>query len=351
MSDTELPETVKDFHTRLKSLGHVECSRFVSGWGFAIGGAQFAIAVNDSLYLHVDDHLRSELQQTGSQPFSYTNRGREIIVERYYSIPAIALENNDSFEDWSSKALSSAQSQALSTSEIKQKKPVLVVCTSHSSLGNTGNTTGVWLAELATAYHVFKKAGIPVKIASPAGGTPPTDPGSNSPEYRTPAVVRFEESKDAMKAFEATIPLSDIEDCTNYCGIMLIGGHGTMWDFPDNPALENILTQLVNDNKPIGAVCHGVAGLLNTNLVTEQSIVAGKKLTSFSNEEEELVGLTNVVPFLLESRLIENGAEHVSSAPLEPYTVIDGNLITGQNPWSTYEVAKELVSLLLKSKS
>ncbi len=348
MSDINLPETVQNFHSRLQSLGPVECSRFISGWGFAIGGAQFAIAVNDSLYLHVDDNLRSELVATGSEPFSYTTRGKEVIVERYYSIPALALENNDTFESWSSKALSSAQSQSLSTSEIKNRLPVLLVCTSHALLGDTGNTTGVWLAGLATAYHVFMKNGIPIKIASPAGGQPPIDPGSNSPEYRTPAVVRFKESKEAWGSFESSLKLSEIEDCTNYSAVMLIGGHGAMWDFPDNPALENILTQFSNDEKPIGAVCHGVAGLLNTNLVTEKSFAFGKKLTSFSNEEEEMVGLTKVVPFLLEDLLVENGAEYISSAALEQHNVVDGTLITGQNPWSTYQAAKDIVDLLPK---
>ncbi|MGH1351356.1 MAG: TfoX/Sxy family protein [Methyloligellaceae bacterium] len=348
MSDLEIPETVQDFHTRLQSLGPVECSRFVSGWGFAIDGAQFAIAVNESLYLHVDDNLRSELQATGSKPFSYSARGQEIVVERYYSIPANALEDNDSFQDWSSKALSSARPQPLSTSENKNRLPVLLVCTSHAALGNTGNATGVWFAELAMAYNVFTRAGIPVKIASPAGGEPPTDPGSNSPEYRIPAVIRFEKDKEAVEAYASTLRLDEIEDCTNYCGTMLIGGHGTMWDFPDNPALENILTQLVNDNKPIGAVCHGVAGLLNTNLVTEKSLVFGKKVTSFTNEEEKLIGLTNVVPFLLEDRLVEDGAQYVSSKPLEPHLIVDGNLVTGQNPWSTHDVAKAIAGLLSK---
>lgn len=228
---------------------------------------------------------------------------------------------------------------------LNHSESILIICTSHSELGETGGKTGYWFEELAAPYRVFGAAGFRSTLASPKGGLPPLDPGSNSPDFRTEDVIKFEADQAATAALKSTKSLTEISDLSDYAAVFLVGGHGTMWDFPTNSELGRILALAVSADKPIGAVCHGVAGLLSVDEVTRKGLLDGKKLTSFSNAEETAVGLTDVVPFLLEDRLKENGASYNSSDVFLPNVIVDGVLVTGQNPASSSGAAQALVKL------
>lgn len=220
---------------------------------------------------------------------------------------------------------------------------ILLVCTSHAELGTTGKKTGFWMEELAAPYYAFMDAGYEVSIASPKGGKPPVDPGSLTVEMRGPSVNRFEADPDAVAALSDSIPLSEIADIGPYAGIFLVGGHGSMWDFPHDKALGRLLIQSAAQGKAIGAVCHGAAGLLVEGL---QSALRGKSVTGFSNEEEAAVGLIDVVPFLIESKLVDAGFNYRAGAIFTPQVVTDGNLVTGQNPASSAAAANGIISVL-----
>lgn len=226
------------------------------------------------------------------------------------------------------------------------KKKVLFVVTSHSILGKTGRTTGIWFEELATPYYVFTDAGYKVRVVSVAGGPVPIDPESllkdgNNP----PSVERFlqdSSAKDQIRYSNSTTSLN-IED---YEAIFLPGGHGTMWDLPNSCDLARLVMGFYAAGKPVGAVCHGPAGLIGSCKPNGEPLVKGLRMTGFTNGEEEAVELTGVVPFLLENRLTELGATFVNSDNFQPNTIIDGNLITGQNPQSSEGTANALLDLL-----
>ncbi len=223
---------------------------------------------------------------------------------------------------------------------------VLIVSTSHEKLGDTGNKTGFWMEELAAPYMAFTDAGYGVDIASPNGGKPPVDAGSLADNARTDSVDRFEANAEAVSAIGATTRLDSISSLDNYAAIYLVGGHGTMWDFPDNTDLGRLLTEAASSNTPIGAVCHGVAGLLSASNTGEANIIKDKKITGFSNREEDMVGLTQVVPFQLEDHLKSAGASYSEAEPFSPYVVADKGLVTGQNPASSQGVAEKLLEAM-----
>jgi putative intracellular protease/amidase len=219
-------------------------------------------------------------------------------------------------------------------------KKVLIVVTSHDRLGSTGEQTGFWLEELASPYYVFRDAGVAVDIASPKGGRAPYDPRSLDREGSRPASVeRFLADPEASGKVEASLALDSVDGAA-YDAVFVAGGHGTMWDLPDSAALARLLGAVHDRGATVAAVCHGPAGLVGARAKDGKPIVAGKKVTGFTNAEEEAVKLTQVVPFLLESKLRELGATFVGGDMWKPHAVRDGNLVTGQNPASSERVAK-----------
>lgn len=215
----------------------------------------------------------------------------------------------------------------------------LVVATSHGRLGATGDPTGFYWEELATPYYAFLDQGFATEIASIAGGRPPADPKSE-PEagQHVPSVDRFLADPDAMSRLAATRPVDRADDVHDI--VFLAGGHGAMWDMPDNPALANLLSSVFARGGVIGAVCHGPAGLIGATAQDGNPLVAGRRVAGFTDEEERLMELDGTVPFLLESRLRELGAFFEPGQPFKPKAVRDGRLVTGQNPMSSEEAAR-----------
>jgi putative intracellular protease/amidase len=217
-------------------------------------------------------------------------------------------------------------------------KRILLVVTSHDRLGESGEKTGFWLEELATPYYVFRDAGHEVELASPKGGEAPFDP--KSLEKSPPAsVARFLADPKAMAQVKNTRVLSKV-DAAAYDAVFLAGGHGTMWDLPASAPLATLLGDVFDRGRVVAAVCHGPAGLVAAKGKGGKSIVAGKRVTAFTNSEEEAIKLTGVVPFLLESRLRELGGTFEGAGMWQPHAIRDGNLITGQNPQSSEKVAR-----------
>ena len=222
---------------------------------------------------------------------------------------------------------------------------ILMVLTSHDQLGDTGHKTGFWLEEFAAPYYVFKDAGAEVTLASPAGGQPPLDPKSNEPDFQTDATRRFMEDRDARTALANTSRLADLS-ADGFDAVFYPGGHGPLWDLAENQHSITLIETMHAAGKPVAAVCHAPAVLKNTKLPDGTSLVAGKSLTGFSNTEEAAVQLTDVVPFLLEDELSARGASYQKADDWQPYAVIDGNLITGQNPASSELAARAVLDLL-----
>lgn len=219
---------------------------------------------------------------------------------------------------------------------------VLLVTTSHNQLGDTGEKTGVWLEELATPYFTFKDAGANITIASPQGGIVPLDPKSEQAAWQTPATERFTANPEAMAAIQNAVKLEQIS-AEEFDALFIPGGHGPMWDLANNTALSRIIEAFDKKEKPIGAVCHGVVGLVGPESANGQALVDGLNVTSFTNAEEQAVGLTEVVPFLLETRLKELGAIYHSAEDWAEYSVSDGHIITGQNPASSGLTAQKII--------
>ena len=226
---------------------------------------------------------------------------------------------------------------------------VLFIATSHDKLGDTGRNTGLWLEELAAPYYVFKGAGAEVVVASTNGGRIPLDPKSESIMVATPPVKRFLKDTEAMNLLAHSITLEEV-NATDFDLVFLPGGHGPMWDIAGNKTVKQLLEAFNSKNKPIGAVCHGVAGLLDLQNDKGELLIKDKRLTGFSNSEEESAGLTKVVPFLLENRLVSLGALYSKGPDYVSHTVADGNIITGQNPASSDAVAKKIIALVLYNK-
>ncbi len=226
---------------------------------------------------------------------------------------------------------------------------ILIVLTSHDQLGDTGEKTGFWLEEFATPYYVLQGAGVDITLASPKGGQPPLDPKSDLPENQTEASKRFQTDAAAQAVLATTIKLADAS-ADDFDAIFYPGGHGPMWDLPDNPLSIALIEAFVKAGKPVGAVCHAPVSLVNVRGTDGQYLIKGKRVTGFSNSEETAVGLSAIVPFLLEDRLRERGGIYDKGADWSPFIQVDGKLVTGQNPASSALVAEELLKLLELSK-
>lgn len=226
---------------------------------------------------------------------------------------------------------------------------ILQVLTSHDQLGNTGRKTGFWLEEGAAPYFVFRDAGVELTLASPKGGQPPIDPKSDLPENQTPAMARFKKDARALKDFANTIKLEDVK-AEDFDTVFYTGGHGPMWDLAESAVSIALLESFYNSGKPIALVCHS-PGVLRHVKYKGEPLVKGKHVTGFTNGEEEEVQLTNVVPFLVEDELMRLGAIFEKVRNWQPHAVVDGHLITGQNPASSTSTAQNLMKMLGERKA
>ena len=225
---------------------------------------------------------------------------------------------------------------------------ILMVLTSHDQLGNTGRKTGFWLEEFAAPYFVFRDAGVELTLASPKGGLPPLDPKSDLPENQTPAMTRFKKDKTAQDALANTVKLSSVKS-EDFDTVFYPGGHGPMWDLAEDPVSIALLESFYNSGKPIALVCHS-PGVLRHVTYKGEPLVKGKRVTGFTNGEEEDARLTKVVPFLVEDELLRLGAVFEKVANWQPFSITDGRLITGQNPASSTSAAQALLKLMAGSE-
>jgi putative intracellular protease/amidase len=226
---------------------------------------------------------------------------------------------------------------------------ILMVLTSHDQLGDTGGKTGFWLEEFAAPYYVLKEAGHGITLASPKGGQPPLDPKSDAPEFQTEATKRFKGDRAAQAALASTKTLDSINP-SNFDAVFYPGGHGPMWDLAESAKSRSIIEQTIRAGKPVALVCHAPAVLKDVTAEDGSPLVRGKKVTGFTNSEEAAVHLTDVVPFLLQDKLTELGADFSLADDFQPYVVRDGLLITGQNPASSEPAAKALLEALQEAK-
>ncbi len=222
---------------------------------------------------------------------------------------------------------------------------ILIVLTSHDQLGNTGLKTGFWLEEFAAPYYTLLDTGAKITLASPSGGQPPVDPKSEEPDFQTAATERFRGDAEAQAALANTRRLSDMV-AADFDAVMYPGGHGPLWDLANDPHSIAMIEAFVAADKPVAAVCHAPAVLLNVRAPGGDYLVKGKKVTGFSNSEEAAVQLTEVVPLLLEDELVARGGEYSKADDWQPHVLGDGKLITGQNPASSEAVARALLGLL-----
>lgn len=222
---------------------------------------------------------------------------------------------------------------------------ILMVLTSHDQLGDTGKKTGFWLEEFAAPYYVFKDAGAEVTLASPKGGQPPLDPSSDTEDSQTDDTKRFTGDKAAQTALAHTAVLAAISD-NDFDAIFYPGGHGPLWDLAEDSDSRALIEGFAASDRPVGAVCHAPAVFKHCKGTDGKPLVAGRKVTGFANTEEEGVGLTDVVPFLVEDMLKANGADYHKGDDWTSFSVTDGNLVTGQNPASSAEAAHKLLALL-----
>ncbi|GAB3638707.1 type 1 glutamine amidotransferase domain-containing protein [Hymenobacter arcticus] len=224
---------------------------------------------------------------------------------------------------------------------------VAMILTSHDELGTTGKKTGFWLEEFAAPYYVFKDAGVELTLASPKGGQPPLDPSSDAPSAQTEATERFKKDPAAQQALAHTVTLDTIK-AADFDAIFYPGGHGPLWDLAEDTQSISLIETAYAAGKPVAVVCHAPGVLRHVKAANGDPLVKGKPVTGFTNTEEEAVQLTNVVPFLVEDMLKENGGTYSKGADWQPYVVTAGNLITGQNPASSEPAAKELLKQLSK---
>ncbi|GGB59015.1 dimethylallyltransferase [Tistrella bauzanensis] len=223
---------------------------------------------------------------------------------------------------------------------------ILMVLTSHDTLGDTGKKTGFWLEEFAAPYYTFRDAGAEVVLASPKGGLPPLDPKSDDPDAQTQATRRFKADEAARALLSATKKLSEVK-ADDFDAVFYPGGHGPLWDLVDDPHSIALIEGFTAADKPIAAVCHAPAVFRNVRSSTGEPLLSGRRVTGFSNSEEEAVGLTGVVPFLVEDMLVGAGGRYErAAADWHPYAVVDGKLVTGQNPASSAPAADAVLQLL-----
>ena len=222
---------------------------------------------------------------------------------------------------------------------------VLIVLTSHDQLGNTGRKTGFWLEELAAPYYAFQAAGAEITLASPKGGQPPLDPKSNEPSFQTDFTRRFEADTAATAQLAATVRLESI-DQADFDAVFYPGGHGPLWDLAEDKSSIALIESFLAAGKHVALVCHAPGVLRHVKSPNGRPLVEGRKVTGFTNTEEEGVGLTTVVPFLVEDVLKSLGGVYSKGPDWGSYVVVDGKLVTGQNPGSSREAAEALLGLL-----
>ena len=222
---------------------------------------------------------------------------------------------------------------------------VLIILTSHDQLGHTGKKTGFWLEEFAAPYYVFLDAGAEITLASPQGGQPPLDPMSDAPDAQSPATQRFKKDAAAQRALANTTKLSEIA-ADGFDAIFYPGGHGPLWDLAEDAASQRIVELFITANRPLAAVCHAPAIFKHTKKANDLSVISGRRVTGFANTEEAAVGLTKIVPFLVEDMLKANGGLYEKGPDWGSHVVVDGQLVTGQNPASSAAAAQALLQLI-----
>ena len=222
---------------------------------------------------------------------------------------------------------------------------ILMVLTSYDRLGDTGQKTGFWLEEFAAPYYVFRDAGAMITLASPAGGQPPIDPKSDEPGAQTEATTRFHEDLEAQRQLSTTMRLAAV-DLAGFDAVFYPGGHGPLWDLAGDKASIALIEAADRAGKPLGLVCHAPGALAKVRGADGKPLIAGRKVTGFSNSEEAAVGLTKVVPFLIEDEFQRLGGRYEKGGDWQSHVVTDGRLVTGQNPASSAGAAKALLALL-----
>lgn len=222
---------------------------------------------------------------------------------------------------------------------------ILMVVTSHGELGNTGRKTGFWLEELAAPYFTFRDAGASITLASPKGGQPPLDPKSHEAGALTEATKRFEQDQEAEHALANTKKLADVA-ASDFDAVFYPGGHGPLWDLAEDKHSIALIESMYESGKPVALVCHGPGALRHAKTRDGSPLVKGKHVTGFSNSEEEAVQLTKVVPFLVEDELKRLGGLYSKGADWSSFVQVDGNLVTGQNPASSADGARQILRIL-----
>jgi putative intracellular protease/amidase len=222
---------------------------------------------------------------------------------------------------------------------------ILMVLTSHDRLGDSGRKTGFWLEELAAPYYVFTDGGATVTLASPLGGQPPLDPRSDAPAYQTDDTRRFRSDPAAEASLASTVKLTGVS-ADDYDAVFFVGGHGTMWDLAAEPACIALVETIFAAGKPVGAVCHGSAVFRHAKAPDGAPLVRRKRVAEFSNTEEMALGLTEVVPYLVEDMLRANGGVYSQADDFQSHVITDGNLVTGQNPASSKGAAVTVLDML-----
>lgn len=225
---------------------------------------------------------------------------------------------------------------------------ILIVLTSHDQLGDTGKKTGFWLEEFAAPFYVFKDAGADITLASPLGGQPPLDPKSDEPDAQTDATRRFKQDQASQSLLANTVRLDEVSS-QEFDAVFYPGGHGPLWDLAQNRESIAVIESMHRAGKPVALVCHAPAALRSTRAPGGEPLVSGKRVTGFSNSEEAAVQLTDIVPFLVEDALKESGGQYSKAADWQSYVLVDGNLITGQNPASSEEAAHAVLQMLRMS--
>lgn len=222
---------------------------------------------------------------------------------------------------------------------------ILMVLTSHDQLGDTGKKTGFWLEEFAAPYYVFKDAGADITLASPKGGQPPIDPSSDGDDAQTDDTRRFKSDEAAQQHLATTVKLAEV-DAEGFDAIFYPGGHGPLWDLAEDADSKRLIETFAATDRPVGAVCHAPAVFRHTLGTDGKPLVSGRRVTGFTNTEEAAVGLTDVVPFLVEDMLTANGGQYEKGDDWADFVLRDGKLVTGQNPASSAGAAQQVLDLL-----
>lgn len=257
----------------------------------------------------------------------------------------LILVSASSCKESAKKDSSEKASEGKTTLKKEKEMKVLFVLTSHDKLGDTGKKTGFWVEEFASPYYSLLDQGVTITVATPKGGAAPIDPSSDGPDAATEDTDRFNKDSAAQKIIANTKVLADMNP-DDFDAVFYPGGHGPLWDLVNDANSIALIEKFNTQEKPIAFVCHAPAVLREVKNAEGKSLVKGKKVTGFSNSEEEAVGLTEVVPLLLEDMLKANGATYSSGDDWAPYALQDGNLITGQNPASSKLVAEKLYKSL-----